>query len=453
MSRRSGLLASFARAQRQAAHAEAARRRALVRAARELERAQRTGDQALRTQVKELQKLYVQDREAEAKHESEEIQERTAALNRILAQALASNFQINLDGLKEKLVLAPLDLQGLERAEQEPRRDDFVPVKPSYLARLWPGGKETFEKGVAIGLAQWETACRACARREQERKEKLAALLALNDRYVSESRAANAAQHADIEDFKRQLTEEAPSALVDYCTLVLESSPYPDDFARHVKVGWTPESKQMVVESNLPPFETVPVVESYRYVKAKDEIVALPRSLAQRRSLYASVIAQFALRSLYEVFRADRQRLIAVCVFNGFVEAVDPASGQAVHPCLVTVRVSRDAFDQLNLPQVEPAACLRALNAGISRSPSELAPVRPIIDFSMIDPRFIEETDVLSSLDQRPNLMELTPSEFESLITNLFEKMGLETRLTQASRDGGVDCVPGTIGRSSAGRS
>src|SRR5579872_3536078 len=37
--------------------------------------------------------------------------------------------------------------------------------------------------------------------------------------------------------------------------------------------------------------------------------------------------------------------------------------------------------------------------------------------------------------------MELTPAEFESLITNLFGKMGLETRLTQASRDGGVDCV------------
>lgn len=37
--------------------------------------------------------------------------------------------------------------------------------------------------------------------------------------------------------------------------------------------------------------------------------------------------------------------------------------------------------------------------------------------------------------------MALTPSEFESLISNLFQKMGLETRLTQASRDGGVDCV------------
>jgi restriction system protein len=48
---------------------------------------------------------------------------------------------------------------------------------------------------------------------------------------------------------------------------------------------------------------------------------------------------------------------------------------------------------------------------------------------------------VLSGLDERPNLMELTPHEFEALIANLFEKMGLETRLTQASRDGGVDCV------------
>jgi len=64
-----------------------------------------------------------------------------------------------------------------------------------------------------------------------------------------------------------------------------------------------------------------------------------------------------------------------------------------------------------------------------------------VLDFNMVDSRFVEESDVLSTLDQRPNLMELSPSEFESLITNLFEKMGLETRLTQASRDGGVDCV------------
>ena len=67
--------------------------------------------------------------------------------------------------------------------------------------------------------------------------------------------------------------------------------------------------------------------------------------------------------------------------------------------------------------------------------------MRPVLEFNMVDPRFIEEIDVLSSLDQRPNLMELSPTEFEALISNLFRAMGLETRLTQASRDGGVDCV------------
>jgi restriction system protein len=44
-------------------------------------------------------------------------------------------------------------------------------------------------------------------------------------------------------------------------------------------------------------------------------------------------------------------------------------------------------------------------------------------------------------LDSRPNLMELSPFEFENLVGNLFSQMGLETRQTQASRDGGVACV------------
>src|SRR6202044_3220390 len=65
----------------------------------------------------------------------------------------------------------------------------------------------------------------------------------------------------------------------------------------------------------------------------------------------------------------------------------------------------------------------------------------PIVDINMADPRFIDEQDILSTLDTRPNLMALSPGEIESLITKLFQAIGLDTKLTQASRDDGVDCV------------
>lgn len=152
-------------------------------------------------------------------------------------------------------------------------------------------------------------------------------------------------------------------------------------------------------------------------------------------------MAQSALRTLYEVFQADRTGHIETVVFNGHLDTLDRSTGKPIRPCLVTVRTTKHAFAELDLANVEPAACLKHLGANVSRSPTELLPVRPVLEFDMVDRRFVQETDVLSGLDQRPNLMDLTPGEFENLITNLFSKMGLDTKQTQASRDGGVDCV------------
>jgi restriction system protein len=59
----------------------------------------------------------------------------------------------------------------------------------------------------------------------------------------------------------------------------------------------------------------------------------------------------------------------------------------------------------------------------------------------MVDKRFVDNIDVISELDQRPNLMDLNPHEFEALVSNLFSKMGLETKLTRSTKDGGVDAV------------
>ena len=161
----------------------------------------------------------------------------------------------------------------------------------------------------------------------------------------------------------------------------------------------------------------------------------------RRKALYADLIAQLTLHAISDLFRAGYEHLIDCVTLYGRLETVDPATGNQVNVCLVSVRATRAVFNHLNLRHVDAAACLRTLKASVSRKPDELVPVRPILELNMIDPRFIDSADVRSTLDQRPNLMELNPSEFEALITNLFATMGLDTHLTQPSRDGGVDCV------------
>jgi len=197
----------------------------------------------------------------------------------------------------------------------------------------------------------------------------------------------------------------------------------------------------LVVEYQLPTFSIVPDVRTYKYDRTGDRIETTSRPDRERRGIYEAVIAQVTLRTLYEIFKADRSAKIESVVFNGHVDTIDAATGKPVNPCVITVRVTKAAFGGIDLHRIDPVACLRGLSASVSRNAAELAPVRPVLEFNMVDPRFIQEVDVISRMDQRPNLMELTPGEFEALITNLFSKMGLETRLTQASRDGGVDCV------------
>jgi restriction system protein len=182
-------------------------------------------------------------------------------------------------------------------------------------------------------------------------------------------------------------------------------------------------------------------VKTYRYVKTSDTVTETGRPPTQIRGLYSSVVAQLTLRTVGELFAADTAGHIDSIVFNGVVDTIDPGSGQPIRPCLITLRTTREVFNQLDLARVEPLACLKHLSASVSKSPAELVPVRPVLEFSMVDPRFIAESDALSLLDERPNLLELTPGEFEVLVQNLFTKMGLEAKQTRASRDGGVDCV------------
>jgi restriction system protein len=210
---------------------------------------------------------------------------------------------------------------------------------------------------------------------------------------------------------------------MQYFALVLDASRYPDGFPQRFRLAYVPESHQLVVEYELPGYNRVPPVAVYAYVKSGDKVTEKARPVRDRQQLYKSVVAQVTVRTIHELFEADRSCIVETIVFNGHVETTNAATGKSERPCLVTLRTTREAFLDRDFARLDAEACLLDLSASLSKSPAELVPVRPVLEFNMVDPRSVEEANVLSELDQRPNLMELKPGEFESLITNLFTKM------------------------------
>jgi restriction system protein len=398
---------------------------------REAQRQQRIKEQETRRMNKLEQLSYVASRESETQSENVLITRQIEELDTILSSRLDQDPCVDFKLLFKTADETELDKDPNLRPPKEPVLKNYLPSRPNVFVRWFPGIMSGYRRRVADAKRVFDAAQEAYDRAVQERSKALRLL----QKKVQE-------HNNTVIEFARSYTLGVPEAVTAYFELVLGRSPYPDVFPPARRVAYVPESKQLVVEFELPTFvDAVPVTEKFRYIKKTDEIVEVKRSEKMRHAMYSRAIAQAVLRCLYDIFRGDSQEVVETVVVNAHVSTIDPATGHAIHPCLVSVRVTRDRFLGLDLRYVDPVSCLKELKASISSTPGELIAVRPVLEFDMIDPRFVQEADVLSMLDRRPNLMELSPSEFESLITNLFTQMGLDTKLTQPSRDGGVDCV------------
>ncbi|WP_254594766.1 restriction endonuclease [Streptomyces sp. 8P21H-1] len=200
----------------------------------------------------------------------------------------------------------------------------------------------------------------------------------------------------------------------------------------------------MLLEIDLPGQEVAPTTVLYRFkASVPPAVVPQARKDAEVKDLYRTLVARLALRAIDEAFAVTPPSLVDVVAFNGHVHSKDRATGKAIRPCLVSVRSSRETFEDLVLdePELDPVTCLRHLNAIVSQHPYDLEPVRPVVTFDLSRYKRAPEVDVVAGLDNRPDLLSLDPIEFEHLVRRLFEEIGLKAWVTQASRDDGVDAV------------
>jgi restriction system protein len=407
-----------------------------------VERAEKARQRAVIADEKENKRLHVESQMEDAQSQNQEIEEQVQALGKILAYGIRRNPVLDFAKLRTTPTYKPLDLGNFSLIEDPPRWGDYAPEKPTGMSNLLPWVKKKYAREESLARQRFEAEAQARQSRNSMRHAEVKKRRDAYERVVEQAKRESDEHNQQVEQFEAAFRAADPNAIASYFATVLESSPYPDGFPLATNAEYQPESKQLIVAYDLPEYdEIVPTVKSVKYVKTSDTFTESARPESQRRTMYANAVAQTTLRSLHEIFTSDTAGYVETVVFNGYVEAIDRGNGKPVRSCIITVRTTREIFHDIDLANVEPLACLKSLNASVSKSAAELAPVRPVLELNMTDPRFVQEGDVLATLDQRPNLMELTPGEFESLITNLFTAMGLESRQTQASRDGGADSV------------
>lgn len=345
-----------------------------VVAAREEERRRREADRARVAAERAAKEHQVKTATSQVDKMNEILDSNIRRLETLLEQTLAVDDHLEFETLKDTDDLPEFDPGHLGIPTPQPRFEApelELPPEPSFVARLVPGRTKRHAQLMAEARANHERAVKEAeaahnvslethARDERKRVEDLSTARGEHEEAAKQLRIEVEEQHRRIDELRAEFEAGRSDAVCAYFDLVLQRSSYPDDFPKEARLAFVPESRQLVVEYELPPFEVIPSVASYKYVKSKNSISEAQRSLTQRKQLYSSVVAQVAIRTLHELFEADRSHLVETIVFNGMVNAIDKGTGQEIRPCLVTVRTTRDSFKSLDLARVEPLACLRS---------------------------------------------------------------------------------------------
>jgi restriction system protein len=245
--------------------------------------------------------------------------------------------------------------------------------------------------------------------------------------------------------FRARYETGSPEAVERYVQMVLARSAYPESIAGEPDARFEESSQTLIVSFWLPGPSDVPNIVEYKYVSSRKAIKPVEMKQKDFQAFYDDIIHQIALRTMHEAFVADYARHIDAVVFNGWVRGIDPKTGKEFTSCILSCEVSRKQFMELDLAHVSPKECIRGLK-GITAGPLiMLAPVKPILELKRDDDRFVESKEILDHLRPEDNLAAMEWEDFEHMVRELFEKefalTGGEVRVTQASRDRGVDAI------------
>jgi restriction system protein len=245
---------------------------------------------------------------------------------------------------------------------------------------------------------------------------------------------------SDRDTLREIFTAKGAEAFAIALQTELTKSPYPEGLRPAIAAQYRPSDREMILECEFPSTDVIPVIAVYQYVQTKDEIQPTSIPQPERVALYRQLLAQIALRLLAEGFDLTAEPVVGRMTVNGRVAARDRATGRPIKPCLLSIRVTRDAFDEIVLDRVDPVECLGSyLNGMLSPNPLELEPIRALVELDTSQKAYTSES--YDAPDGPTDLLAMTSVEFEHLTRQLFSSIGMESWVTSTTADSGVDAV------------
>ena len=409
-------------------------------------------EQWRKVQAKQAAIATKEARKQTAAQRTREAQQEFQNLQQILQATLYVNDVVDWETLKDRTKFSeakpqkpaaiPLTREPLSTDTEFKARLNIF----DYLVRKWRENKhlEASER-FRIAHSNWVSSCEQIARQNEGIETKhFKDLQRWEERKLHfEKKQADA--NSLVDKRKLEYMQGDSDAILEYCDIVLSNSEYPDWMPSDWDFDYAPEGKVLIVEYQVPEPADLPTLKEVKYVQARDDIseAHYPESVINKT--YDLLLYQICLRTIHELFEADVSNAIDYIVFNGIVESIDKATGKEFSAVIMSIQVEKKVFLEIDLANVEPKTCFRKLKGVSSSSLHGMAAVPPVMQINKSDKRFIDAIAVVDDLSSETNLAAMDWEEFEHLVRELFEKefshSGGEVKVTQASRDGGVDAV------------
>lgn len=408
-----------------------------------------------------LRQRNLEEKEAsieEAARRTEEAVDAIFAVDNLLNHTLDVDDSINWDILKKNdQFLEEIPTEPVQQRKREyPRRPTEEEPVFSFIEKIFKPKREKkikeYEDRYISILEKWEKhksdideynllLDQEYEATIQQWKENVKEWRDRKESFEKEQQAFN----QKIDDMKNLYLSKNESSIIEYCEMVLDNSQYPESFPKNYELEYNRENTILIVEYQLPSFECFPKLKEVKYIASKKELKEIYLSESYIQKMFDESMYKITLRTLHELFEADKADAIEAVSFNGWVTAINRATGKEENNCILTVQVKKEEFKNIDLANVDPKICFRNLKGVSGSKLSALSPVKPLLQISKTDKRFVEGYDVISQMDDTTNLAAMDWEDFEHLIRELFEQEfqthGGEVKVTQASRDGGVDAV------------